>query len=150
MLVALLGCKSSDVPAPKPPDEMDEKMRHCPLAIDGAVSTVEDIDGGVRFIVKVPDRSIAEARRRAHHLVDFAAKKTRDGHGEFDGKGGGRMKNCPVVTDHVAITVADVDGGAQLDVVGEPGHIDQLRLESRERAKKFPYVGATISITSRP
>jgi hypothetical protein len=129
-------------PAPKPPDEMDERMRHCPLALDGAVSTLEDIAGGVRFSIKVPDATVAEVRRRAHHIVDFAAKKTRDGHGGFDGKGGGRMKNCPVVTDEVTIVTTDIDGGAQLDITS--ARVDELRTQTRERVAKFPFVGATI------
>lgn len=164
MLVALLGCRSesktqpvaqAQAPAdehraaPKPPDEMDEKMRHCPLAIDGSSSTLEDIDGGVRFTIKVPAASIPEVRRRAHHIVDFAAKKTREGHGEFDGKGGGRMKNCPVVTDNVTIAAADIADGAQLDVLADPGHIEQLRAESRERAQKFPAAGATVTVAAK-
>lgn len=162
LLIALIGCKSSDSssrpsteiaapeakPAPKPPDEMDEKMRHCPLALDGGQSMLHDIDGGVRFLVKVPDALVAEARRRAHHIVDFAAKKTREGHGGFDGKGGGRMRNCPVVTDDVTITATDVDGGAQLDVLTTPERVDALRSETQERVKKFPYVGASITRAS--
>ncbi len=143
--VLLLACKSSETkPPPKPPDDMDERMRHCPLALDGAASTLEDIAGGVRFTIKVPDALVVEARRRAHHIVDFAAKKTRDGHGDFDGKGGGRMKNCPVVTDDVTITATDIDGGAQLDVTST--HVDELRAQTRERAGKFPFTGATIEI----
>ncbi len=129
---------------------MDERMRHCPLALDGAASSLEDIDGGVRFTIKVPGASLVEARRRAHHIVDFAAKKTRDGHGGFDGKGGGRMKNCPVVTDHVAITVADIDGGARLDITADTARVQELRVETRERVKKFPFVGATITVASKP
>ncbi len=121
-------------------------MRHCPLALDGAASTVEDIDGGVRFTIKVPEAAVAELRRRSHHIVEFAAKKTREGHGGFDGKGGGRMKNCPVVTDAVTITTSDIDGGARLDVVTEPPRVEQLRTETRERATKFPFVGATITV----
>jgi hypothetical protein len=150
----LIACKSSDPkpaptptveakPAAKPPDEMDERMRHCPLALDGAVSTLEDIAGGVRFTIKVPTAAVAEARRRAHHIVDFAAKKTRDGHGGFDGKGGGRMKNCPVVTDNVTIAVTDIADGAQLDVTAE--RVDELRAQTRERATNFPFAGATIT-----
>lgn len=147
LVIALVACKSNETkPAPKPPDEMDERMRHCPLALDGAASTVEDIAGGVRFVIKVPEPALADVRRRAHHIVEFAARKTREGHGEFDGKGGGRMKNCPVVTDEVTITAADIAGGAQLDVVTEPARIDQLRAETRERAKKFPFAGATITV----
>jgi hypothetical protein len=129
---------------PKPPDQMDEKMRHCPLAFDGATTTLVDIDGGVRFAIKVPEGALEDARRRAHHLVEFAAKRTREGHGEFDGKGGGHMKNCPVVTDGVAIAATDLADGVQLDVTTNSGAVDQLRAESRQRAEKFPFVGATV------
>jgi hypothetical protein len=135
-------------PAPKPPDDMDEKMRHCPLALDRATSTLTDIDGGVRFTVTVPDASLAELRRRAHHIVDFAARKTREGHGGFDGKGGGRMKNCPVVTDEVTIAASDIAGGAQLDITTNAAHVDALRSETRARVNKFPFVGATIRVAT--
>lgn len=139
----LVACRDAK-PAPKPPDEMDEKMRHCPLALDGATSTLEDIDGGVRFTIHVPDTELDDARRRAHHVVEFAAKRTREGHGDFDGKGGGRMKNCPVVTDGVAIVATDVPGGAQLDITATDAAA--LRAETRARAGKFPFVGATITV----
>jgi hypothetical protein len=153
-IAVLVGCGSSSEPKPdpapappakKPPDEMDERMRHCPLALDGATATLADIEGGVRFTIEAPQAAIAEVRRRAHHIVDFAAKKTREGHGGFDGKGGGRMRNCPVVTDDVTITATDTAGGAQLDIVAR-GDIVQLRKETRTRADKFPFVGATIKI----
>ncbi len=145
LVVALLGCRSESK-AHKPPDEMDEKMRHCPLALDGAATQLEDIAGGVRFTIAAPAASIEEVRKRAHHLVEFAAKRTHEGHGEFDGKGGGTMKNCPVVTDGVTITATDVANGAQLDVVTPADHVDQLRAESRDRARKFPFVGATVTV----
>lgn len=164
LLVALLGCRSSESkpsqpvetssphaveladanPTHKPPDEMDERMRHCPPALEGATSTFENIEGGVRFTIKVPDAAVNEARRRAYHIVDFAAKRTRAGHGGFDGKGGGRMRNCPVVTDDVTITATDIEGGAQLDIIATTS-ADALRAETRERVKKFPFVGATIT-----
>jgi hypothetical protein len=141
----------ADARAGKPPDELDERMRHCPVALDGARSTLEDIDGGVRFTIAVPEASLREARRRAHHVVEFAAKRTRDGHGGFDGKGGGRMKNCPVITDGVAITATDVPGGAQLDVVAlAAAQTAQLRADTRAHMDKFPFVGATIAIEARP
>jgi len=171
LLIALLGCKTSDSsskpssetaaapeakptaadgkPAAKPPDEMDEKMRHCPLALDGGQSVLQDIDGGVRFSIRVPDALVADARRRAHHIVEFAAKKTRDGHGGFDGKGGGRMRNCPVVTDDVTITATDIDGGAQLDVRSTAERVDALRSETHERVKRFPFVGASITLGAK-
>lgn len=119
-------------------------MRHCPVSLDGATATLEDIDGGVRFTIHVPESEIEEARRRAHHIVDFAAKRTREGHGGFDGKGGGRMKDCPVVTDGVTITATDVPAGAQLDIIADAEHVAQLRADTRARVDKFPFVGATI------
>ena len=157
----IVACRSSDKPkpaveqqvappsaaapaAPKPPDDMDEKMRHCPLALDGASSTLEDIDGGVRFTIQVPESALEEVRKRAHHVVELAAKHTRTGHGEFDGKGGGRMRNCPVVTDDVAIIATDIAGGAQLDVTSSD--VAQLRTETRARTAKFPFAGATIVV----
>jgi hypothetical protein len=149
LVVAALGCRdvpaSDPDPAGKPPDEMDEKMRHCPLALDGATSVLEEIEGGVRFTVKVPDATVAEVRRRSHHVVEFAARKTTKGHGEFDGKGGGRMRNCPVVTDDVTISVAEIEGGARLDIV-TAGGVDELRAETRARVERFPISGATIEL----
>ena len=56
------------------------------------------------------------------------------------------MKNCPVVTDGVTITAADIEGGAQLDVVADAAHVDQLRADTRTRTSKFPFVGATIKV----
>jgi len=132
--------------APKPPDEMDEKMRHCPLAIEGATTELVDVETGIRFDVKAPATKVEEVRRRAHHLVDFAAKRHAKGtHGAFDGKGGGRMKNCPVVTDDVTIAVEDTSEGVRISVITTADRVAKVRLESRERAAKFPFVGATIT-----
>ena len=122
-------------------------MRHCPLSLDGASATLEDIDGGVRFTIEVPDHAIDEVRRRAHHIVDFAAKRTRAGHGEFDGKGGGRMKNCPVITDGVNINATDIARGARLDIIAASGQVARLRADTRARVAKFPFVGATIKVS---
>jgi hypothetical protein len=57
------------------------------------------------------------------------------------------MRNCPVVTDNVTITASDIDGGAQVDVVTTAERVEALRAETRERAEKFPFTGATITIT---
>jgi hypothetical protein len=87
LILALVGCRSESKPAPiaespppakpspKPPDEMDEKMRHCPLALDGATSNLEDIDGGVRFTIRVPDTSVDEVRRRSHHMSSLRRRR---------------------------------------------------------------------------
>ena len=127
---------------------MNERMRHCPVAIEGATSTVKDIEGGVRFIITPPADQLDEVRRRGRHLVDFAAGTTRKGHGDFDGKGGGRMKNCPVVTDNVTVIMRDVVDGVQLDVTTDAARVEQLRADTRTRVEKFPFVGATITLAT--
>lgn len=126
-------------------------MRHCPLALEGAASTMQDIDGGVRFVVSVPANQIEEVHRRARHIVEFAAKRTREGHSGFDAKGGGHMKNCPVVTDGVRIEATDVATGAQLDVLTlDAAQLGALRTETRGRIERFPFVGATIKVGAAP
>jgi hypothetical protein len=40
-------------------------------------------------------------------------------------------------------------GGVQLDLIAAPDHVDQLRAESRERAQKFPFAGATVTIAAK-
>lgn len=59
------------------------------------------------------------------------------------------MKNCPVVTDGVVITAADI-AGAQLDVTTDPDYVGALRSETRERARKFPFTGSTITVVAKP
>ena len=58
------------------------------------------------------------------------------------------MKNCPVVTDGVAIAATDLPDGVQVDVTST-GAVDLIRAESRQRAEKFPFVGATVRIVAR-
>jgi len=138
----------ADTPsADKPVDNMDEKMRHCPLAIDGAASTLTDIEGGVQFEVKVPAAGVAEVQRRAHHVIEFAAKRhDKSTHQVSDKQGGGTMRNCPVVTSETTISVDDLSDGARITVTVPADRVAELRAESRRRVDKFAFVGATIDV----
>lgn len=157
VLVLVAACNSKPAPAPSAgsgsgsgsgsaaPDDMDEKMRHCPLAIEGARATLIDDDAAVRWEVVATDTAaIAEIRKRAHHVVEFAAGRAAKGqHG--GGKGGGTMRNCPVVTSGVVLEVTDIDGGAQLVIrPSEATALADLRRDSRERAAKFPFTGVEV------
>jgi hypothetical protein len=150
LLVVACGKSSTeDKPADKPKavDDMDEKMRHCPVAIDGAASTLVDVDGGVQFEVKAPADQVAETQRRAHHVVDFAAgRHDRSTHHVADKQGGGTMRNCPVVTSNTSITVDDLPDGARIKVTVPAERVAELRAESRRRIEKFTFVGATIVV----
>lgn len=145
-LVLVVACGKSEPPkADKltPDKSMDEKMRHCPLAIEGAASTLTDVEGGVQFEVKAGN--VAEVQRRAHHVVEFAAKRhDKSTHQVSDKQGGGTMKNCPVVTTDTTITAEDLPDGARIKVTAAA--VDELRAETRRRVEKFPFVGATIDV----
>ena len=112
-------------PAPTPPAEAS----NCPLALDGAVSTLQNIKNGVRFTIKVPAPALAEARRRAEQ---FATSKMPD------------AKSCPVVTEGVTITATAIPAGTQLDIVTQAVLVDGLRAETRDRVKNFSFTGASI------
>lgn len=125
-------------------NDMDEKMRHCPLTLAGAKVTYGEVDRGVQFDIDVPANLVTEVQRRAHHVVEFAAGKAKAGvHG--GGQGGGTMRNCPVVTSGVVIEATDVPTGARLVVtpVVATG-LSDLRRESATRVAKFSFEGVTV------
>jgi hypothetical protein len=135
--VAAPASASSVAAAPRPPasvDPLDEKLRHCPVTVDGARTEIVDADGGVDLVVTAAaDAAVAEIRRRAKHLEEFTSdKETGVAHG--GGAGGGWMRNCPVVTRDTRITSADVPGGSRL-AVRRSGRltVDELRAETRKR-----------------
>ena len=149
LLLLVVACGKSepavDKVADKPADNMDEKMRHCPVAIAGASSSMSDVDGGVEFEVKAPADKVAEVQRRAHHVVDFAAKRhDKSTHQVSDKQGGGTMRNCPVVTSGTTIAVDNTPDGARIRVTSDL--VEELRAESRRRIDKFTFVGATIVV----
>ena len=152
--VAAVGCEKSTPPDPapapepaaRPPDDMDERMRHCPLSVSPAKATWATSPSGVRWeVTSTTPAATEEIRKRSRHIVEFAAGRTEKGvHG--GGKGGGTMRNCPVVTGGVVITVTDIDGGSRLDVApskAEDG--DSLAEMTRTRAKAFAFEGVAVT-----
>ena len=83
---AILAAHQLSAPGGNPPDAMDERMWHCPVALDGATTTVSMIDGGVRFTTRLPTHrsrrfssalttsSTSRQRRRARATVASTAK----------------------------------------------------------------------------
>ena len=121
-----------------PDDPLAEKLRHCPVAVAGSTTALQDTDDGIALTITAPGTAAATGiRRRAAHLVAFTAgqaKRTEQG----GGGGGGFMQNCPVVTRATSITATDVTGGSRLDVhpIGSLT-ADVLRTETRRRRAAF-------------
>ncbi len=141
---AATGPTAVEPAATKPADDMDEKMRHCPLALAGATVTLAEVADGVQFEVRASGATVDEVRKRARHVVEFAAGRSQAGaHG--GGQGGGTMRNCPVVTNGVVIREDDIDGGAKLTIMPAVATgLDELRRETRARLDKFVFDGVTI------
>jgi hypothetical protein len=115
-------------------DPLAEKLRHCPVTVDGARTEIRDVAGGVEVIVTAEDAAaVADIRRRAAHLVAFSLGVTAKlAHGNGDGDG--FMRNCPVVTRGTEITATAVVGGASLIVrPADRTPVAELRAETRKR-----------------
>ncbi|HEX7839562.1 MAG TPA: VCBS repeat-containing protein [Kofleriaceae bacterium] len=157
-LLVLLGCKQSSEPASsasrspatpptaQPPagEDLAEKMRYCPVTLPGVNTEIEDIDRGVRFVLRAQTAEVvAEARHRAHLLAEFTAGRGKEKHG--GGKGGGFMRNCPIITRDASVTAEDIPEGVRLTVA--PDQQDQLaefRTAARARLARAPLERATV------
>lgn len=141
ILFFVAACSKAPAPVPSMPaapvatsDPLDEKLRHCPLTVPGAQAEVHDVDGGVELLVHVDAAELDELTKRVHHIEEFTAK-----HGQVEGrhgtgKGGGKMQNCPVVTQNTAVEGTAIEGGFRILVRPvDAGDVDSLRAETRRR-----------------
>ena len=110
-------------------------MAHCPNAVDGATTTITDVEGAVSLAIvgSKPD-AIAQIQARSQALLD--ASKNQDGgvHHNGTGEGGGQFGRCPVVMRNTTLAVTNTSSGATIVVKPEtPKELDWLRRETRER-----------------
>ncbi|MEJ7598839.1 MAG: VCBS repeat-containing protein [Kofleriaceae bacterium] len=105
---------------------------------------LEDVVTGVRFVLRGSTPAIAmEARRRARSLADFTAGRSKEKHG--GGKGGGFMRNCPILTKDATVLAEDIDGGVQITVTpNDPAKLAEFRATARERFDRAPLERASI------
>jgi len=159
VLVFLAGCKSSTEQAPAPEtkspptvellktstgEDLTEKMRHCPVTLPGVHTELEDVDGGIQFVLHAttPD-VVAAARKRANELVAFTAGRASEKHG--GGHGGGFMRNCPIVTKDAKVAADEIDGGVRITVTpNDPKNIPEIRAKARARFERAPLERASV------
>ena len=126
------------------PEDLAEKMRHCPVTVLGVKTELADVDGGIQFVLRAstPD-ALAEVRRRAHRLAELTAGRNQGGHG--GGRGGGFMRHCPIVVKDARVAAEDLDGGVRITVrPDDASKLAELRATSRERLARAPLERAEV------
>lgn len=135
---------AAERPNVKAPEDLAEKMRHCPVTSPGAKTEIADVDGGIQFVLRAstPD-AITEVRARAHRLAEFTAGRNKVEHG--GGRGGGFMRNCPIVVKDARVAVEDIEGGVRITVrPNDASKLAELRATSRERLERAPLERAKV------
>ena len=117
------------------PDPLDEKLRHCPLTVDTAKSELRDVDGGVELVVHVANADqVAELEKRVRHIEEFTQRDGKVGGRHGTGKGGGRMQNCPIVTQRTKVQGEKIELGFRIVVrATDAADVDSMRAETRKR-----------------
>lgn len=130
---------------PKPAATADRgKMVHCPSAVDGATTDIQDAEGGVVITVSAKDEAkTKEIRERAKFLAEASKTEAPGAKHDGSGAGGGALGRCPVVNRNTTVEAADVEGGSKITVKPKnAAEVDWLRRESRERLKEMGEPGA--------
>ena len=122
------------------------KMAHCPSAVDKTTTTVKDDPAGVLVTVVAADAkdSATESaiRDRGKALVESSKQDPTTVQHTGQGSGGGGFGRCPVVLKDTVVQGKDVPGGMSFLVKLQKNPTDakaiaDLRKEARERAANF-------------
>jgi hypothetical protein len=124
-------------PAAKAPAAWKKELtRDCPAYARGADVKVEDIPSGVRVTVTSADADkVDEIRANARYLEGASAAGAGADALDFgDGPTSDRNSNCPIVLDGTSVAVAEIAGGATLDVTAkDAAGVDLVRKQAHER-----------------
>ena len=110
-------------------------MAHCPNAVDGATTTITDVDGAVSLaIVGTSPNAIAQIKARSQALLDASKNQDAGVRHNGTGEGGGQFGRCPVVMRNTTLALTDTPSGTTIVVKPESAkELDWLRRETRER-----------------
>ena len=120
------------------------KMAHCPDAVTGAKTDIQDAPGGVVLSVTATDpAAVAAIRARTRALIDAQKNQSSDVRHTGTGEGGGLLGRCPVVLKDTTVASADLPNGSKLTVTSKnPAEVDWLRRETRDRLEDLAAAGA--------
>ena len=118
-------------------NEMVNKMKHCPSAVEGSTTRVEDGKGAVVVTITAGDPAkVAEIQKRAKHLASLTAPTAApEVKHSGQGTGGGALGKCPVVMRDVTLKVEDQKDGAKVTVTPKnAATLSELVRVSKDRA----------------
>jgi TusA-related sulfurtransferase len=120
------------------------KMAHCPDAVQGAKTAIQDVPGGVQLTITATDPSgMADIRARTQALIDAQKNQSPGVRHTGTGEGGGLLGRCPVVLKETTIVAADGAGGSVITVTAKDGaELDWLRRETRDREADLEAAGS--------
>lgn len=135
-LTLFAACKPTAAPpAPSgPAGHMEHQMGNCPAAVDGAVTAMTRIAGGVSLDITAQDLGAArEIVARARHADDGPPDPAARPHtGEHGGPGD--VGHCPIVHRGTSVTITEIGGGVRIVVLADdPTQVDALVAETRAR-----------------
>lgn len=110
-------------------------MQHCPTAVPGAKTEIQDTKDGVDITVTSKDAAkTEEIRKRAKHVTESAKAEPTSVVHNGEGHGGGGLGLCEVVLKDTTVTEQDVDGGAKITVKPVKAvDLEWLKKETRSR-----------------
>ena len=114
-------------------------MSHCPSAVDGATTHVDNIDGGVVVTVRAPVDPIAQQdiRRRVQYQLEIVDDYQR---GAIEhtglGTGSGRYGFCPGMLERTSIHVEWTSDGAKMTILADRREdVQRLQTTTRRRVR---------------
>lgn len=110
-------------------------MQHCPTAVAGAKTEIQDTKDGIEITVTSKDAAkTEEIRKRAKHVADSAKQEPTSVVHNGEGHGGGGLGLCEVVLKDTTVTAQDVDGGSKITVKPVRAvDLEWLKKETRTR-----------------
>lgn len=134
--VALLGmCMGVPAASAKETTVGSGHMQHCPTAVKGAKTEIQDGKDAVEITVTASDaKATEEIRKRATHLTQSAKSDPTSVVHNGEGHGGGGLGMCEVVLKDTTVTAEDVEGGSKITVKPtKPVDLEWLKKETRQR-----------------
>lgn len=119
-------------------NEMVNKMKHCPSAVEGSTTKVEGGKDAVVVTITASDPAkAADIQKRAKHLASLTAPTAApEVKHSGQGTGGGALGKCPVVMRDVTLKVEDQKDGAKVTVTPKnPATLSELTRVSKDRAE---------------